>query len=301
MQQKTFYDVAMTWMALTKPTIAYSTFEEYERVLNRYFFPKFQKSLIVNISYTELVLFLAELEVTAKTFNNVMIPLRGIFKYARKIGITNENIVDLIASRHHQKPVPDPLEPEEVFVLLNWLEANCEPVWRNYFTIAIFAGLRPSELIALHWESVDFKRLQLCIKQARVRARLKGTKTNRIRYVDLQTPAEKALLTQRKLSLAHDCVFINPATGRPFASTEAPLKIWHSALEGIGVRKRGAKQTRHTFATLCLHAQMNPTYVSRQMGHTSAKMFFEVYSRWIDGAANIREKAKMDTFLNSCC
>jgi integrase len=46
-------------------------------------------------------------------------------------------------------------------------------------------------------------------------------------------------------------------------------------------------------------AGMNPAYVSRQMGHTNAKMFFEVYSKWIDGAANNLEKAKMDAWLNS--
>jgi integrase len=44
-------------------------------------------------------------------------------------------------------------------------------------------------------------------------------------------------------------------------------------------------------------AGMNPAYVSRQMGHKNAKMFFEVYAKWIDGAANEREKSKMDDML----
>ncbi|AOU96187.1 uncharacterized protein AruCF_5296 [Achromobacter ruhlandii] len=38
---------------------------------------------------------------------------------------------------------------------------------------------------------------------------------------------------------------------------------------------------------------MNPGYLSRQMGHTNAQMFFRVYSKWIDGESNQREKAKM--------
>jgi len=35
------------------------------------------------------------------------------------------------------------------------------------------------------------------------------------------------------------------------------------------------------------------------MGHANGKMFFEVYSRWIDGDANIRERAKMDAYLEA--
>ncbi|MVW79614.1 transposase [Bordetella sp. 02P26C-1] len=42
---------------------------------------------------------------------------------------------------------------------------------------------------------------------------------------------------------------------------------------------------------------LNPGYLSRQMGHKNAKMFFEVYSKWIDGAANQLEKDKMRRLL----
>lgn len=33
------------------------------------------------------------------------------------------------------------------------------------------------------------------------------------------------------------------------------------------------------------------------MGHTNAKMFFEVYSKWIDGAANQLEKDKVRSLV----
>jgi len=34
-------------------------------------------------------------------------------------------------------------------------------------------------------------------------------------------------------------------------------------------------------------------------GQANAKMFFEIYSRWVDGDANTHEKAKMDAFLKA--
>jgi len=144
---------------------------------------------------------------------------------------------------------------------------------------------------------VDTRREQIRIGAARVRARDKGTKTNKVRYVDLQTPAIKALERQRTLTWSQNgFVFINPRTGKRFADSSRPLAVWQKALRGVNIRERGAKQTRtRTLRCAC----MNPAYVSRQMGHANAKMFFEVYSRWIDGDANTREKAKMDAYLKA--
>ncbi len=93
-------------------------------------------------------------------------------------------------------------------------------------------------------------------------------------------------------------MFLNPATGERFTDTAAAMDVvWRPTLKAIGIRHRDARQTRHTFATMCLMAGMNPAYVSRQMGHKNARMFFEVYSKWIDGAGNEREKSKMDDML----
>lgn len=60
--------------------------------------------------------------------------------------------------------------------------------------------------------------------------------------------------------------------------------------EGAGhPRSRRTADTAH-LRNAMLVAGMNPAPVSRQMGHKNAKMFFEVYSQWIDGAANDLEK-----------
>lgn len=304
MRNETFYDVAQNWLTITRARVAFTTFAEYERALQRYFLPRYRLYVISHITYEELSLYLATIHVSGKTFNNIMIPLRGVFQYAKRVGVISNDVTELIETRRYQKPAPDPLEPEEVFSLIQHLQVNAESVWLDYFQFAIFSGIRPSEQIALTWDAVDFRRSQVRISQARVRAQVKSTKTQMLRYVDLQSKAEEALSrrrTRQSINRLEGYIFVNPATNRPFASTEYPLRIWSQALKDAGIRPRGAKQSRHTFATMCLHAGMNPAYVSRQMGHSNAKMFFEVYSRWIDGSANHREKAKMDAYLTANC
>lgn len=296
-----FREIVEDWLDLVAPTVAYTTLAEYRRCLFRYFVPIYGRQPINNIDYEEFLLFVARLPIrSGKTFNNVMIPMRGVFDYALRTGKITRDFTVNILSRKHQSPGPDPLEFDEVMRVLCHLRGAYHPVWHNYFELAFFSGVRPSEQIALRWPDVDFKREQIRIAAARVRARDKDTKTHKIRFTDLQTRAVEALTRQRELSWSlTGCVFINPNTGRRFSDSAAPMNTWRDVLKATQIRPRGAKQTRHTYATLCLHAGMNPAYVSRQMGHANAKMFFEVYSRWIDGDANTREKAKMDAFLET--
>jgi integrase len=296
----TFSEVADTWLTLTAPDVAATTLKEYRNALNRYWRPVFGDRAIKEIEYEELALYVAALPVkSAKTFNNIMTPARGTFAYAFKTKKVPHDIMIEIDSRRGQKAPPDPLDLEEVELVLDHIQRKYDPQWHNYFETAFFSGLRPSEQIALRWPKVDFRRQQARIDSARVRALDKDTKTHDLRDIDLQSRALAAITRQKEHSfLSGGHVFLNPVTGEPFTDTAAPVQIvWRPTLKALGIRDRDARQTRHTFATLCLMAGMNPAYVSRQMGHRNAKMFFEVYSKWIDGAANEREKSKMDVML----
>lgn len=291
----TFDAAADRWLLVVKPQVAATTLDEYENTLNNYWRPTLGEREIADITYEDLLLEISELPpLAAKTFNNAMTPLRGIWAMATKTGRVPTNITLEIDSRKGQKPPPDPLEINEVLLVLDHLRDHFAEGWWNYFAVAFFAGLRPSEAIALRWNRVDFRREQVRIDSARVRRVDKGTKTMVVRDVDLQELALEALQRQKRITYDRgEMVFLNPVTGDRLTDTAAPLAIWHQALAELGIRERDARQTRHTYATMGLHAGMNPGYLSRQMGHKNAKMFFEVYSKWIDGAANQREKDKM--------
>ncbi|CUJ68013.1 site-specific integrase [Achromobacter sp. 2789STDY5608628] len=298
----TFREVGNTWLKLMVPEVAATTHQEYTNTMDRYWFPLFADRPIAELEYEELALFVASLpDMAAKTFNNIMTPLRGVFAYALKTKKVAFCITHDIDSRKGQQPPPDPLDIEEVELVLDHIQRKYHPQWHNYFEAAFFSGLRPSEEIALQWPKVDFRRQQARIDRARVRRIDKPTKTYEVRDIDLQTRALAALTRQKEHSfLAGGHVFLNPETGLPFPDTaDAVRAVWRPTLKALGIRDRDARQTRHTFATLCLMAGMNPAYVSRQMGHKNAKMFFEIYSKWIDGAANDREKAKMDALFGS--
>ena len=45
---------------------------------------------------------------------------------------------------------------------------------------------------------------------------------------------------------------------------------------------------------MALTGGVNPANIAPQMGHRSAKMHFSVYAKWIDGADQGRERAKLE-------
>ncbi|HRO54222.1 MAG TPA: integrase, partial [Alicycliphilus sp.] len=116
---------------------------------------------------------------------------------------------------------------------------------------------------------------------------------------ELTSRALKVLERQRKLTqLAAGLVFVDE-DGAAFTSTDDPLNAWWKpAMKLSGIRQRDARQTRHTFATMCLMAGIKPAWAARQMGH-SVEMFYRVYSRWINHADKGAERRKLDGYIST--
>ena len=58
-------------------------------------------------------------------------------------------------------------------------------------------------------------------------------------------------------------------------------RVWNPTLTLLGLKHRRPYQTRHTTATLWLAAGENPEWIAKQLGHSTTKMLFEVYSRFV--------------------
>lgn len=290
----TLGDLFTEWLAVKSPDLQHSTADHYRQTLESYHFDDVRKLAARGFKFRELKLLLAKLPKNAKTFNNVTSPLRMALEYGYRIKVIGEPLHDDIDSRKHQSPGPDPFSLEEVDYLLAKFKDSAA---RDYFEFAFFSGLRPSEQIALQWAKVDLRSGRVMVDQALTRGQVKGTKTGNTREVELNARAMAALDRQRaRTQVAGKHVFLRQ-DGEAFETTDQPLRDWWKpAMKLSGMRQRDARQTRHTFATMCLMAGLTPAYVARQMGH-AVEMFYRVYSRWIDGADKGAELRKLDAFL----
>jgi integrase len=275
---------------------AAATREDYRKQLTAVWRPPLGKRPIAEIRYSQIQAIIGSLNVTSKTLNNYLIPLRGVFAFAAKDGAIDKNPVDGIENAKVQKPAPDPFTLDEVAVILADLTKHEHAQVGNYFTAAFFAGFRPSELVAIEWCDVDFRRREVRVEKAVVRGRPKdSTKTYAGRDVEVSDRAWEAFEAQRKhTQLAGRQVFWNPYTGQPWADIQTQWKLWNRCLKRVGIRYRTPYEARHTFATWALMEGVNPAWISRQLGHANAQMFFKVYSKWIDGADRGAERGKLN-------
>jgi integrase len=141
------------------------------------------------------------------------------------------------------------------------------------------------------------------VSRAHVRHQEKGTKTHKVRDVDLNDMAVAALTRQKAATFMRGVnarVFCSPE-GEPWLS-ERRLRedFFHPALRACGIRLRKAYNTRHTFATINLMAGVNPAYIATQLGHADTTMLFKHYAKWIKEADSGAEAAKAAAAFGDC-
>lgn len=177
------------------------------------------------------------------------------------------------------KTLVDPFTIEEVQQILGNVPAGHEP----FYTIAFLTGMRTSELLGLKWDALDYARSQILVRETWVFGELDRPKTDGSeRTIEMSTPVRAALKRQQEITagIKSDFVFCS-TTGQPLSRHNLANRIWRPTLKALGLRHRRPYQTRHTAATLWLAAGEAPEWIARQMGHTSTKMLFTVYSRFV--------------------
>ncbi|WP_371922257.1 hypothetical protein [Pseudomonas sp. DG56-2] len=73
-------------------------------------------------------------------------------------------------------------------------------------------------------------------------------------------------------------------------------KHFQAALGELNIRARRQYNCRHTYATMCLMAGMNPAFIANQLGH-SVQMLLSTYARWINSSTDWNELGKLESKL----
>ena len=291
----TFAQVAEEWLKVKAATVQHSTLHHYKQTIGAAYFGSVRETRIDALNFRSVMQLTSELPANPKTFNNFATVLRQLLEYSYKAKLIREPLHEHVLMRRRQKAQPDPFTIAEVQRLLECFDSERA---RNYYQLAFFTGLRPSEQIALRWRTVNLAAGQITITTALTRGKEKSTKTSVVRTLELTEIALEAIKRQHKITGSEEHVFVDDE-GRPFTTTDEPLRHWWKpAIARALVRPRDARQTRHTFATIGLMAGIAPGWLATQLGH-APEMFFRVYSRWIEGADNGAERRKLDTYLRA--
>ncbi len=281
----TFKEFAEVWFLEKRPEWRNSYITNIRQTMDKYLLPTFGAKPLDTITKADILSFRSDLvrqdglkgrKLSPSRINHILTPVRQILTEASdrySFQTPYRNIKPIKVPRSDVEP----FTLQEVKLILDHIRED----FRAYYTVRFFAGLRTAEIDGLPWDSVDFERRQILVKQAIVNGEIVPTKTDgSYRTVDMSMPVYQAMTEQQKATKGQTYVFCNRA-GQPLRHNDVTKKVWYPILNLLGLKKRRPYQTRHTAATLWLAAGENPEWIARQMGHANTKMLFEVYSRYV--------------------
>lgn len=256
-------------------------------ILDMYLLPEFNGRPIEGIKKTDVLAFRSSLakvtrgkankHLSAARINSIMVPLGMILKEASK-RYKFENPYEEIKSLKEPRTSIQPFTLDEVWKFINWVRED----YRNYYLVRFFTGMRTSEIDGLTWENVDFDRREIVINQALVKGKIVPPKTQEsYRAIQMSPWVYDALKEQHKVTYKRSEYVFCSHTGEPLDYNNVNKRVWHPTLKALGLKKRNAYQTRHTAATLWLAAGESPEWIAYQMGHSTTKMLFNTYSRYV--------------------
>ena len=186
-------------------------------------------------------------DLSPPTRANDLANLRSFYKWARRWEHRDDDPTSRLDAPKVAKGLPRPVSRADLRTLLD----NLPDDLRRATALGAYAGLRVSEVAALHWADVDV--------EAR-RARILGTKGGKSRLVALGPLLIDYLLPDTGGNVV-------TGTARTYTAATLQRRV-NRAMKRAGVDAT-FHQLRHRYGTLAYQATRDLVAVGRQMGHTS--------------------------------
>jgi integrase len=213
----------------------------------------------------------------------VLASLKSIVSEAQRRGLVAHNAASPVKVRtdKRENKLEIPSKPE-IQTILSSATGRRGPL----FVTAIFTGMRSSELRGLTWDSVDFERRVIHVRQ---RADLWGTiGAPKSAAGNREIPMSPMVVNVlREWRLACPKGPLNLAFPNSVGKVEAhanianrgfyPLQIEAGIVDGDGKAKYGFHALRHFCASWLIDQGFSPKRVQVWMGHSSIQMTFDVY------------------------
>jgi integrase len=278
----------------------------YEGILRQYLRPRFGEMRLDEVNREHVKGMISDLVargLSRNTIRNALGVLRKILNEAIEGALIENNPASRIGRFTRTAKSPDSkgtaLTTAEAEQFLTAAKEVC-PEYQPLFMVALRAGLRRGELVALRWGDIQFgddsehPNRFILVQHNYVRREHTTTKSKKSRRVDMSRELRNNLLELRDARLLR--AYLEGKTdisdGLVFPSPEGgildPDNLYHRyfvpVLAKAGIRKIRLHDLRHSFGSLLIQAGASLTYVKEQMGHSSIQVTVDIYGHLIPGA-----------------
>ncbi len=217
--------------------------------------------------------------------------LHRVLKDAVRWNLIPRNICDLVDVPRVPKQEMQVLTPEQA---RQFLDASRDDPLEALYVLALTAGMREGELLALQWKDLDWTYGTVQVRRTIARLPRKGfvvsePKTAKSRRSIALAPMTLEALKRHRLHqheqrLAagpaweeHQWIFCN-AVGRPLEVSNMIRRSFRPLLEKAGLPQMCFHDVRHSCATLLLSMGVHPKIVQERLGHSQIMITLDTYS-----------------------
>lgn len=202
---------------------------------------------------------------------------------------------DIIMVNPVKRTVKSPKKEHKDRRVLTIAEQNlilkCAEGTKQYsvFLLALQTGMRAGEIIGLRWQDVDFRHRVIHVRQTmtyddhgqfvvgtpKSNTGIRDIPMTQIAYNELQL-VEKGKKDRKVINPKYaDIIFLNK-NGKPVRNDVYDRQLARIA-KNNNIEKLSMHTLRHTFATRCIEAGMNPKTLQKILGHSTIAMTMDLY------------------------
>lgn len=292
----TFGEFAQIW--IDSRDIVDETRDNYLTIFNQVWMPPFSDKRIDNITSADIRRVVSSIDWESPGIRrNAMDKLSSVMATAVSDEYINRNPCKSIPRAKLPKRQVDPFERAEAeLIIADMYDFLTGPtrIYAAYFEYCFFTGKRPGEIRALRWAEVNEEKRRAHVCRQIVKGELvERIKTKTVRDVLLNDRALHAIEVAKSLAKeGAEYVFPPVKGGKWIKSDSTTKKYFMASLKRLGIRRRRQYDCRHTYATMCLMASMNPAFIANQLGH-SVQMLLSTYAKWINSTSDWAELNKL--------
>ncbi len=278
--------------------VARNVFEKYQNILKDYVQPTIGNLLLTQVKPEHLQKLYSDWQtrgLSAGTIRYRHAVIHKALATALKWGLVARNVadaVDIPRLRRGEMVVWDEHE------LATFLEAAQDSQFYELFYLALFTGMRRSELLALRWQDVDFMMGQVSVSRGLHRLKdgsfiYNQPKSAKGRRTIALSPSVVLALRHYRDKLSMDAALLGTVIRDDsliFCDLDgSPLRpdrvshYWASMTLKAGVKRIRLHDARHTHASLMLKQGVHPKVVQERLGHSTIAMTLDIYSHIAPG------------------
>lgn len=299
------------------PSLSPRTAEGYESIVRVHLIPKLGNVPLHLLRPEHLQKYYADTlnsgrckggRLSAQTIRHHHTALHKALQTAVEWGLIARNVADSARLPRTSQPEMRIWGEDEI---IRFLEAAKETPYYALFYVALFTGMRRSEVLALRWGDIDFILGRIYVNRSMHQLKdnsyvFRSPKTAKGRRTIALSPSailvlhehhEKQMKDRQLLGIelsVEDLVFSQP-DGKPLRP-DTITRAWTTLAARAGLKVIRLHDARHSHASLMLKQGIHPKIVQERLGHSTIAVTLDIYSHVSPGLQEAAAKRFDDAF-----